>query len=544
MKELPDNYYYLNFCEMVRFVHDSYSHLLNDRELAFWNIFRELPYNSKLLYVRMLTRKGELFRLSKLNYSEIEKISETYHFLADCGFVSYDLRHYSLNEVLHLFTKNEWILLLQKKKCCTKELKKLKRSELDSFIITLFKDHDWRELIQEPILKILNQDILNTFQILYFGNSIQSLTDFVLRDIGISTFESYDMNSLHCLFNDRFSLDQTLKFYKIRDQFLESSSLSSKELLSYLNKLNDLSGLPKHILPKVNKCKYSISRELERIKDFDNAILGYGLAEGISRERLVRTLDKNKQAEKGLSLCEEIIQDPLNIEELEFAIFFKNKLAKKLSLPTLSAEVFKPLQTTINIHKNEEFSVELASAAYFDTLGNCYYVENSLFAPMFTLFFWDFIFCDVPGAFTNPFQYRPHDFYEHDFWAKRNVQLNIDWFKAYVHNNLNKFWYNWTTKKNTLAPFIYWPVLTKELLDQVFLNISHTKLAHIFLHLAKDMRGNKSGFPDLIFFPNKGGVKLFEVKGPGDSLQKNQKRWLSFFEGIELNAEVVNVRWC
>ena len=58
------------------------------------------------------------------------------------------------------------------------------------------------------------------------------------------------------------------------------------------------------------------------------------------------------------------------------------------------------------------------------------------------------------------------------------------------------------------------------------------------------MRGNKSGFPDLIFFPNKGGVKLFEVKGPGDSLQKNQKRWLSFFEGIELNAEVVNVRWC
>src|SRR5690606_40867171 len=50
-----------------------------------------------------------------------------------------------------------------------------------------------------------------------------------------------------------------------------------------------------------------------------------------------------------------------------------------------------------------------------------------------------------------------------------------------------------------------------------------------FERLLQDIRANRAGMPDLIqFWPAERRYRMIEVKGPGDRLQDNQKRWLAF----------------
>ncbi|MDZ7686509.1 MAG: VRR-NUC domain-containing protein [Gammaproteobacteria bacterium] len=44
-------------------------------------------------------------------------------------------------------------------------------------------------------------------------------------------------------------------------------------------------------------------------------------------------------------------------------------------------------------------------------------------------------------------------------------------------------------------------------------------------------------------FPPQGGYRLVEVKGPGDALRQNQRRWLAWFGAHGIPAEVLDVEW-
>ncbi|MEK9713927.1 MAG: VRR-NUC domain-containing protein, partial [Thalassolituus sp.] len=77
------------------------------------------------------------------------------------------------------------------------------------------------------------------------------------------------------------------------------------------------------------------------------------------------------------------------------------------------------------------------------------------------------------------------------------------------------------------------------------LAISRIPLAHwraCFEFLLKDLRHHRAGLPDLIRFPQEGGYELIEVKGPGDTLQKNQKAWLAEFARAGIPARVLHVK--
>ncbi|HAB09157.1 MAG TPA: hypothetical protein DCE38_11965, partial [Alcanivorax sp.] len=50
--------------------------------------------------------------------------------------------------------------------------------------------------------------------------------------------------------------------------------------------------------------------------------------------------------------------------------------------------------------------------------------------------------------------------------------------------------------------------------------------------------------PDLIqFWPAQRRYRMVEVKGPGDRLQDNQRRWLDFFIARDLPVAVCQVTW-
>ncbi|HBQ05252.1 MAG: VRR-NUC domain-containing protein, partial [Pseudomonadota bacterium] len=66
--------------------------------------------------------------------------------------------------------------------------------------------------------------------------------------------------------------------------------------------------------------------------------------------------------------------------------------------------------------------------------------------------------------------------------------------------------------------------------------------------LLSDLKHNRAGLPDLIqLMPDapagKPRYRMIEVKGPGDRLQDNQRRWIDFFCRHDMPVEVCHVRW-
>jgi len=62
--------------------------------------------------------------------------------------------------------------------------------------------------------------------------------------------------------------------------------------------------------------------------------------------------------------------------------------------------------------------------------------------------------------------------------------------------------------------------------------------------MLRDIRVNRAGMPDLIqFWPAEQRYCMVEVKGPGDRLQDNQRRWLAFCAEHDMQVEVVHVQW-
>ncbi|HEX6590401.1 MAG TPA: hypothetical protein VF050_00205, partial [Moraxellaceae bacterium] len=85
---LPDPFYYLeNFHRVLDWVGQRHADLLDTREQDFITTFRALPRTAQALLVRMVMRKGELFRHSKLVYAEIGDITPLLPLLAQQGLI-------------------------------------------------------------------------------------------------------------------------------------------------------------------------------------------------------------------------------------------------------------------------------------------------------------------------------------------------------------------------------------------------------------------------------------------------------------------------
>jgi hypothetical protein len=173
-----------------------------------------------------------------------------------------------------------------------------------------------------------------------------------------------------------------------------------------------------------------------------------------------------------------------------------------------------------------------------------HYVENGLLNSLFGLLCWDAIFAPVQGAFFHEFQAAPADLHAPEFRARREAlfsgflqQLDSDHYRATIEANFAR-------KHGIQSPFVYWGLLNDELLRLALTCLPPGHLKACFERILGDVRSNTAGLPDLIqFFPAERRYRLIEVKGPGDRLQDNQTRWLTFCVSEGIPAAVCHVRW-
>ena len=539
--ELPEGYYLDNFHYLLNFVSVQYAHLLHSSELAYTRNFQHLNPESQMLYVRLIQRKGPLFRCDKLFYAEVTNLSGSIDELKQCGFLD-EGKDAEILDKLSLLTKKELLDL--------PEAGELDRSANKTIILDELVEIE-AELTGFDIVRPLHGEILQLYRLLFFGNLNQNFTEFVLNDLGVTPFENYPIDSGTSFFKDRYIVDQVLALYDLNEASYVVVEEGDKGLISKFAESLPERSSDSHLARRRDRILNRLARQYERLGELEDALQLYKESQmPPTRERQVRILQKQNNVLLCTKQCLEIIDQPAHDEEYEFALKFLKRHLKKHpeqpEIPTLDFNIlnFEPMVRKISVPNDPAKRVEEIACEWFREQGqDAFYVENSLLPGLFGLAFWDIIFAPVAGAFFNPFQRGPADMFNHEFYNSRREIIEQRMHELQNKQHLRALLLStYHDKIPTANYFVNWSWLGPELIDRFIRLISPESLISIFRRLVNDPLNNRSGFPDLLVFKDS-GYSLVEIKGPGDQLQNNQIRWLRHFDSADIPAEVVHVSY-
>jgi hypothetical protein len=411
------------------------------------------------------------------------------------------------------------------------------------------------QALGEEVIAPVGMEFVQLIQILFFGNRHQGLTDFVLSDLGLARYYPYTLNPKHRLFPCREALDEYLDCCEFEDIFYQLLELDDEEGLSEIadimihRQVNFPVGLRRW-----QRAWNTVAREMERRQQLDLARQLYERSgRHPSRERRVRILEAQRDWTAVVTLCETILSAPWCEAEREAANTILGRARRKLGGAPIRRQADKFRQLKLTIAPNCD-CVELDAAACLrGNWHSVYYVENGLMNTLFGLAFWEQIFADIPGAFHNPYQGSPRDMYDGDFVENRSAGIERRLQELRRGCLLEELTSSYQRHQGYQCHWVDWALVDENLLHIALQMIPADHLFSIWQRQLFDPAQNSSGFPDLIAFANPaknrpadgnpGSYCMIEVKGPGDSLQNNQKRWLRYFLEHNIPAAVAWVEW-
>lgn len=562
---LDNPFYYLeNFERVLQWIMARYADLLCAEERAFITDFAALGRESRALLVRMVMRKGDLFRASKLRYEEIGSTREAAAALAARGWIDAD-PVLNLEQLFALLKKGEIAaafhfspLQAAARKC----------GQLEALLNESSDFHEprhfaaWIANADDCVYQVRITSLCERLRLMFFGNLHQDWSEFVLADLGIFKYEKVELSDSSRGFQTRGDVDRYLHLHRCRERLLLAEPQAGLELEPHAGSIEQIlddvrAGVSANPWLESRRAKllFLIAQQFERRKDWDSAL-------GIYREcthpgarvRAIRMLERCEQFDAAFALLNTAEQGPHSEAENQQLLRIAPRLRRRLGLRKLA--VAEPamsgstkLELILPAPAASVFVEEVVRVHLECAHAPVHYVENTLINSLFGLLCWNAIFSAVPGAFFHPFHQGPADLHSADFHQRRADEFNeclsqLDSHQTdsarYQRSIRNTF----REKLGTQSPFVFWESLTEELLELALSCIPPLHLKRMFERILLDIKSNRSGLPDLIqFWPEERRYRMIEVKGPGDRLQDNQIRWLAYCAAHEIPAAVCYVRW-
>ncbi|WP_110687572.1 VRR-NUC domain-containing protein [Salinicola aestuarinus] len=536
-------YYLVNFRRVLAWLETRYADLLSEVETAFLTDFAALPEASQALLVRMVMRKGEDFRDSRLVYPEIGETSAAVAPLMAAGFVQAD-PPLTLEALFALTTKPELRAGLDGVFAGEELSRSAGKGEwlaqLGAGDFTPRPLAHWLPTLGDRHYRLMVDEMAERFRLMFFGNLRQQWSEFVLADLGVYRFEAVTLGAGSRAFSERDELESYHRLHRLRTRFEREEPLTTLTpdlpLAAFANPW-----LERRRARLIDKIAYRLERddELEAsLALYANSPTHY------ARVREVRVLERLTRYDAAFDAAELALAMPLRDAEAQRLARLHQRLARKLGRPARDEAAFVEPER-IDLELPRARSVERAVAEHLSTAeAPVLYVENALVNALFGLLCWPAIFAPLPGAFFHPFHSAPADLHDDDFRARRAEAFESCFALltsgAYREVILARF----DTKFGMQSPFVFWEAIRRETLELALDCIPPHHLRHWFERLLNDVRANRAGMPDLIQFdPQAQKYRMIEVKGPGDRLQDNQKRWLAFCAEHAMPVSVCYVRW-
>lgn len=541
---LDDPLYYLrNFHWLLDWVMDRYADLLDAPEFRFVKCFEQLPEPSRALLVRMIMRRGEQFRADKLNYPEIGAISDAAAPLLELGWLEQG-PILELEQLFALYTWPELRLMLSDALAAAQvPPRATKRDALAMLIneqLPARPASDWGGG-RSSVYQLTVMALADRFRWLFFGNPYQDWSEFVLTELGRFEYEPVIFDEASRPVHSRSELQHYWQLQACRQQISDETAplASVAEAIPQVNPDNPW------LVRTRDRLLFRLGREWERAAELDLARDVY-CASGYpgARGRLLRVLERQEAFERALALAQRAERDPESEAEAQQLQRVLPRLRRKLGLPPGPRPNTNPPET-VALRLPVSAPVEVAVAAQLQTpQAPVYYLENALITGLFGLLFWDAIFSPVSGAFFHPFQRGPADLYWPDFYQRRAALFEQGFSALEAGRHGDRILSRFQEKYRRQSPFVHWGALNEDLIKVALDCIPPAHLRLCFERLLHDLKANRAGLPDLIqFWPESRRYRMIEVKGPGDRLQDNQKRWLTFFARHEIPVTVCYVQW-
>lgn len=539
----PNPLYYLdNFRRVLDWITQRYSDLLVSEEQDFIERFSRLPQVSQALLVRMVMRKGSLFRSSKLRYDEIGCSDAAVQPLIAQGWVVPN-PVISIEELFGLLKKAEVLDTFNFKT----HAKSARKADLLEHVRDTFSESRafsaWSTRLDDKVYQVCITNWCERLRLMFFGNLHQNWSEFVLSDLGIYRYEQVELTDTARGFLSRQDVDDYLHLHNCRECFDQGETLDD-----ILSKIPNTPSANPWIESRRNKLLFKLAYQYERCGETDIALTIYRQCRYPgARLRQIRVLERCHEIDAAYTLAQLASQIPeseaehQSLQRILPRLLKKRGLVKHLSVKRAAIEQFNlvlpyPAQPT----SVEHLVCKHYSCEHAPTL----YVENTLINSLFGLLCWPAIFAPLPGAFFHPFHHGPANLHSPDFYSRRAVlfdaclaQLDSDAYRDAILQTFH-------TKHGIQSPFVFWHAIDEALLTLALSCLPAAHLRKWFERILLDIPSNRSGFPDLIqFWPQENRYRMLEVKGPGDRLQDNQIRWLEYCVAHAMPVAVCYVQW-
>ena len=409
----------------------------------------------------------------------------------------------------------------------------------------------WCPDAPDRIYELTVVPLCERFRLMFFGNFRQDWSEFVLADLGIFVYERVAVAADSRAFANRAQFDAFLSVFACRELLHREAPMESI-----------LAALP----PRIDGCDwledrrhkllFQIARRCERQGETDRALHLYaGCLHPGARGRRIRLHERLQNWEAAASLCAEVLHDPAVYpgepcdEERQQCERAARRLSRRLGLAQVRPRPCAIPQFELYMDKpTKQCAVEYCVR---DFLAQCepeaaqvQYVENGLINSLFGLLCWRAVFAPLPGAFFHDFHHAPADFAGTQFYRRRQREFTECLAQLESGEYAHTIRTTHAAKAGVQSPFVAWGLLSETLLDWALTCFPAAHLRRWFEWIARDVRANRSGFPDLVqFWPAERRYRLIEVKGPGDRLQDNQRRLLEFCVAHDMPVSVCRVRW-
>ncbi|PRY64442.1 VRR-NUC domain-containing protein [Vreelandella songnenensis] len=544
---LDDPFYYLtNFRFVLAWVGERHADLLNPSERDFLTRFDALPRASQALLVRMVMRKGELFRLSRLTYTEIGDTAAALAPLIALGWVD-DAPEINVQALFKQLRLAELRQALKEPIRAAGLGASTGKAVLEASLATELDDvkplEAWWPQAPDGIVRLDVMALCDRLRLMFFGNLRQDWAEFVLTELGLQRFDNVAFTDASRAFHRRDEVDAYLALHQLRTRLEEGETVESLSL--------EVPPVPDNpwLATRRARLLLHLGREAERSGHLEQALACYAeAASSEARVRQLRVLERLGRYSEAFALATRAHASAPNETEAQALARLIPRLQRKLKM-AIEPAVAEPAYPRWDLVLPGPQPVERGVALHVGKPeAPVYYSENTLITGLFGLLCWPAIFAPLPGAFFHPFHSGPADLYRDDFVARRRALFDECLAQLESGRYRQVIYATWQAKHGLTSPFVHWPLLDETLLALALECIPAAHLRACFERLLKDLKANRAGLPDLIQFfpdapPGEPRYQLIEVKGPGDRLQDNQRRWLTFFHQHDIPVAVCYVRW-
>lgn len=555
--------YQQNFNLVINEVLGNNSHLFTADEKDFLESLTSASEDSQRLFIRLYTRKGPWFRLSRISYPEVLDSQKAVGELIAIGMIcpfedgnelhDNDMKH--ILDLLNVFELRDILSMLKKNFDRGSRKQDLIGSLLSSYedgLCPLLPS-----LISDKTgfcVRISSQaeSLVWRAERLFFLNGEQDLSSFVLVNMGIVKYPSYKCIITERIFSCQVELlayEEAIEVAQIMDQSLDKNEIDMVLRCITIADSHISSSYTKEFKSRTSKSVAAFSSRftaswvyskvallgisfLERERRYNDAVyllrllldcLNCDGRRGYWILRLSVDLEHMDLPNESLSVAENGLLDPWvragSRMALQRRILRLGKPPRRWKTPSFSDYIKRkipevhiqgrPLNCETGTKSRfygddgEQCGVEQLALQYYAGEGGGWqgvHSESGIWLTIFGLLMWDILFSDVPNVFRTKFQTAPLDLETDGFYLTRESLIESHLKKINDGMAEEMLITSWELHLGTNCRGVHWERHSLSELRAAVTCIGGPCLSSLCRHLAQDYKSWSSGMPDLLLW--------------------------------------------